>query len=94
MNGANVHVKEITLAKARSLRVGQAMRISIVTLQDCFGGPWGRPPLDDLLEQLPGSNFGAYRTFQEPITRDILLTCHDTDGVRVRHDWDRRHLPL
>ena len=81
------------VAKPRSKLTGQAMRITNDDLHDAFPSHLlidPSPAEDQLLEKLPGANYGQYLLTKNLLTQDYTLTCHECGTTRVRNDWDRR----
>lgn len=72
------------------MKAGDGYTIPLIDFHDCFRGNWltGRPAIDELLEMLPGSNWGEYTA--EFRQNGVDVRRHKGSGKRVREDWDRR----
>lgn len=83
--------RRFLLQQLWKMKPGDGFNIDPFTFGDCFRGNifTGRPAIDELLEALPGSNWGTYRAERRG-DGVVVVTRHEEGRVRVREDWDRR----
>jgi hypothetical protein len=46
----------------------------------------GRPSEDQILDNLPGSNYGAFRCRRDVATGDYIVSRHEPSGEPIRRD--------
>lgn len=73
------------------MKPGQEFQLDRLMLVEHFPTTLqGRPPIDGLLEALPGSNWGTYTVDWKLDGRAVIVRRHEAGKRRVREDWDRR----
>jgi len=77
---------------ARGMEPGQHVVIDGRMIREGFptNPLTGRPTVDALLENLPGSNYGTYTVDIDRMNDTVVLRRHEECNYRVREDWDRR----
>lgn len=89
-------IAENLICSAFSMKEGQCMFIPKQLFKKAFPesaiGTFidGRSPEDRFLENLPGTNYGAYKLQRDIITGDLTLSRQPCGKERVREDCDRR----
>jgi hypothetical protein len=88
-----VSERERIIDDCHSMKVGQAITFDRRVIADAFGRNSifsDRPAIDGLLENLMGSNYGAFLATVDPLSGNVTISRHEPGDERGREDWDRR----
>ena len=85
------------LSTVNRMKVGQRVRFAVGMFREAFPTHSlfeDRPPIDQLLEKLIGSNYGTFTAEFNLIDGHYEVARHEPGEKIIRRDWDRRHIPL